>query len=444
MGSYAYLRLEDLVLTSTKREVDPTVLMLFTEQDKRVWELTPTEVADIMGDSEGEYEPILIGEYRANLAVVRDRLDFMGFTLPIVKQAFIEGVDEEVLTATQRKESASFKLDSLQKMSDREIELLRCLSFEAWTVAASQIVREKIQPDRKYWGIDETPNGDISAIVKYLLGNSFGEGIWFPGHDLRLLMRALVEIAGTDLEVVYDLTELALGEELDVLEDHCAWARWQLADELLLTQKIVVLTEGNTDKLAIEGALHLLYPHLAEYYSFMDFEGTRVPGGAGILVNTLKAFIGAGIANRIIALFDNDTAARSAVRALRTIQIPDNVRVLHYPNAEWAESYPTLGPQCLSEMDVNGLAGSIEMYYGLDVLRRQSGNLVPVQWRGYEDGLRQYQGELMEKAELQRLFADKLQTCKQNSQSIAQYDWAGMLAILESLRTAFHITDTTE
>ena len=32
---------------------------------------------------------------------------------------------------------------------------------------------------------------------------------------------------------------------------------------------------------------------LADYFSFMDFEGVRIGGGAGSLVNIVKAFAGA-------------------------------------------------------------------------------------------------------------------------------------------------------
>ena len=47
------------------------------------------------------------------------------------------------------------------------------------------------------------------------------------------------------------------------------------------------------------------------WLGFMDFEGVRIGGGAGSLVNIVKAFAGAGIVNRTVALFDNDTAARA-------------------------------------------------------------------------------------------------------------------------------------
>jgi hypothetical protein len=251
-------------------------------------------------------------------------------------------------------------------------------------------------------------------------------------------MRAAVEVGGDDLEVVYDLSELVNAEELDGDDDWCDWARRQTADEFMFTHKIIVLTEGSTDQWAIEGAIRLLYPHLGGYYSFMDFEGARAPGGAGPLVATIKAFVGAGIVNRIIALFDNDTAARSALRGLGKVKLPPNVRVLHYPEVEWARHYPTLGPQGVTEMDVNGLAGSLELYYGLDVLRQPDESLTPVQWKGYDDALGQYQGEVMHKEEVQQRYREKLKTCLEEPGATSRYDWTGMRAIIDRLRTAFH------
>ena len=60
-------------------------------------------------------------------------------------------------------------------------------------------------------------------------------------------------------------------------------------------------------------------------------------------------------------------------------------RVLHYPDLPLLRRYPTLGPQLVDPviMDVNGRAGSLEMYLGRDLLTVDS-ELVPVQWTGSE------------------------------------------------------------
>ncbi len=90
-------------------------------------------------------------------------------------------------------------------------------------------------------------------------------------------------------------------------------------------------------------------------------------------------------------------------------------------------------------MNVNGLAGSLEIYFGEDVLRRNDGSLTPVQWRGYDVALNQYQGEILNKGELQERFLEKLRMCQSNPDLIENYDWSGIRAIIESLKTAFHV-----
>ena len=84
------------------------------------------------------------------------------------------------------------------------------------------------------------------------------------------------------------------------------------------------------------------------------------------------------------------------------------VKVLQYPVLPLATRYPTIGPSTNAMMmDVNGLAGSIELYFGRDVLQRGT-ELVPRQWKGFDEGLRRYQGEITDKAGVQQRFEKKL------------------------------------
>jgi len=314
---------------------------------------------------------------------------------------------------------------------------LRCVDLDRWLEAFKYILEHGLNPGYGLRDIGPTDGSDLPPLVRYLLGKERYEGVWSPFDDARSEMRAVVEVTGLDVEVVYDLTELVIEEVLDPKAELCVRARRQTADELIINHKLILLTEGSSDKWAIEGAFQILYPHLTEYYSFMDFGAMRAPGSAGQLVATLKAFAGAGIVNRTIALFDNDTAARDARRSLHGVELPDNFRVVHYPDVEWARTYPTLGPQGLTVMDVNGLAGSLEMYLGWDVLLRPDGSRTPVQWRGFVEGVKAYQGEVMDKSRLHKKFASKLDECRKDPAAATRYDWSGMRAIIDAIRTAF-------
>ena len=223
----------------------------------------------------------------------------------------------------------------------------------------------------------------------------------------------------------------------DVRSSIAKSARDELTLDYPLNTKVIILTEGVTDRRALEASLRLLYPHLAEYYAFMDFDGANAPGGAGQLVNTVKAFAGAGIANRVIALFDNDTAASSALRGLGGVNLPSSVRVLKYPAIGIASQYPTTGPSGSVQMNVNGSAGSLEIYFGEDVLRLSDGSLTPVHWRGFDSAVRAYQGELESKAALQEKFGQKLAAARADLKLIKTQDWSGIRAILDMVRHAF-------
>src|SRR5947209_3631733 len=99
--------------------------------------------------------------------------------------------------------------------------------------------------------------------------------------------------------------------------------------------------------------------------------------------------------------------------------------------------YPTIGPNGLAALEVNGLAGSIELYLGEDVLRGASSTLTPVQWQGYSGTLKQYQGEVIRKATLQTAFQEKAARCRKDTRALKATDWSGLSAILQEVFRAF-------
>ena len=59
------------------------------------------------------------------------------------------------------------------------------------------------------------------------------------------------------------------------------------------------------------------------------------------------------IKNRIIAIYDNDSAAVAELENIK--KIPANVKVIKLPNIDIAKKYPTIGPTDINYMDINGL-----------------------------------------------------------------------------------------
>ena len=157
----------------------------------------------------------------------------------------------------------------------------------------------------------------------------------------------------------------------------------------------IILTEGITDIETLKKALHVIYPKLESNVRFLD-TSFRPETNAAAVVKMIKSFAAAGINNRILAILDNDAAASEAMTNLPRI-LPNNIKVIQYPELDLMTSYPTIGPQGEINMNINGLAGSIEMYMGKDILTGNDGNLELVQWGGYMNRVKKYQGSLINK-----------------------------------------------
>ena len=119
---------------------------------------------------------------------------------------------------------------------------------------------------------------------------------------------------------------------------------------------------------------------------------------------------------------------------LKSISLPENFKLLHLPNIEIAENYPTLGPNGKEIMNVNGKACSIEMFVGKDVLSID-GELTPIQWKGFIEKTQTYQGEIMNKALIQKRFNAK---CCSFTKTDNQSPWEDIKTLLDSLFNAFN------
>jgi hypothetical protein len=262
--------------------------------------------------------------------------------------------------------------------------------------------------------------------------------------DLRFTIRAML-LGDQSQEVVLDISPFIFKEAANRLRmveartDVCSNALADMRDTAAINAPMVVLTEGATDARLLSAALTITHPHLEDLIRFMNFD-QKAEGSASALAKLVRSFAAAGIVNRVIALSDNDTAAYDALHSIKTERFPENYRILHYPDLPFLHEYPTVGPQSDTPviMNVNGSAGSLEMYLGRDLLEVE-GQLTPVQWTGFIEGRRRYQGVLAKGAKhrIQEDFRRKIETARENPEVRAQQDWSGVVAIVELILAAF-------
>lgn len=431
MGSYSSLEICGYPLWSTQYGVEPMIMTIFRESDKQIFE---RRIADrnplVWGvDNEAGDDTETVYQYSICVEHAAQRLDIMGFTLDKAREQFDEGVKARIDDIA----SELSVPEILRLEREKEARLLSQYTFEKWMDTFRQVIKRKLTKRT-----NENEREEGSPLISFVLDNDYGDFYHgFPICDIRYFLRAVLEIADYKDNVVLDITDLVDGGYYTSTEELTRIALAEFSEQYVASSTIIVLTEGSTDEEVLSQTLSLLYPHLSEYYSFLGFEISKMEGGAANLVRIVKAFIGSGIVNRMIAVFDNDTAAQVAMKSLQGLVIPKNLAIIRYPPIPYADNYPTIGPQGIKYMNVNGLAGSLELYFGEDILKTNGGDFTPVQWKGYDQSLGQYQGEIINKGALQSSYFERIERCRQNNDDVSKYDWSAMQSIFEAIFNAF-------
>lgn len=256
------------------------------------------------------------------------------------------------------------------------------------------------------------------------------------------MLRLLLDQVPDDTVVALDLSELTgCCVEMDPQQPIAEPARQEQLQHVALDSPLIVLTEGATDSRLLSEGMKITHPHLIGFINFIDFDSSNAEGGVAMLPKIVHAFVASRVANRIAAIGDNDTEAHDALEKIKKDpNLPENVRILHYPDLPALKDYPTLGPYSPDPVlaDINGSAGALEMYLGRDTLTID-GQVAPIQWRNYNPKLGRYQGTLLDKDKktVQKAFAEKVKQALARGGTTAEEDWSGIEAIIERLLTAF-------
>jgi len=364
-------------------EVPYSLVAVFTEGDR-----IPSRPQEEDNEDRSDYR------YEATVKTIRDRLQIMGYTsdrwraeLELFRQQQLEEIEEQIAKKEGRGRSASkqkrLALIIEHSLSERWIDTLTAMLSDGWGWCRRQRRSSALEKAMTDWG--------------------YGP-IQMPFTDERCLLRAL-----SDLHDDTDLVQFEFGpaiseEDVDPNTDFTRVSAATLLDGARAVEKIIVLTEGKTDTRILEQSFNRLYPHLKHMFTFFDHAAFRSGGAASELERLARGFAGAGISNRTVVLFDNDTAGIAASRRLMDAQLPANFRVLTLPELDPAKAYPTLGPTGAALTNINGSACSIELYCGPTALTGEEGSLSPIQWTGYDRALKRYQGEPMDKEKIQERF----------------------------------------
>ena len=367
MGSYSQMRFADYPIFDNKnwyyQEIVNSIFLpddficekrKYSTRNKLVW-------GDAYENEKGTFE---FKGFKQTVKVCKDRLEIFGSSLKKAKKDF-----QQAKKISRQEGIYNFSFSGL--------------TYEQYLLETKSIIdsREKSHDQLNTSFRESLISGDL--------------GIY--GQSTESHLYSILSVLPDNEIVEYDLTDTING----------GWVEKSQIKHIDF-EKIIILTEGKSDVEFISISIQKLFPHLKDYYHFIDFNEYKVESSASALVKLITSFTAANVKHPIIALFDNDTAGLKEMKKLTSITVPPNIKFLKYPDIALAKNYPTVGPTGKKKMNVNGYACSIEMYFGVDVLTRNN-ELIPIQWKGFEEKEKKYQGEIADKNYVQESFRKKLQ-----------------------------------
>lgn len=429
MGSYTEIFINNKEIYGFKNNINPDFTeKLFRAEDQIECSIKLSDQVGYVNNKGNDPNEIIKVNYvKSNIGDLKDRLNLLGYSKKSYEEDFIKFKEykiselEENLLQTDDLKYTNVEDFTVHQLATRELDFWKKVKLSKFIDASTKIINERIE-----W--EEFNFGDMDKFANYVNYLHYTDAYLIdsmPFFDELNAFAAIIEHLSNDQIVIQDLSHLISGGWID--------ETFRINE---FNDKIIIITEGSSDINILKPSLKFLYPHLYEYYSFMDFKSFKTQGSANSLLQTIKAFASAGIKNKTIALFDNDTAARDVLSTINIESFPSNFKILKFPELEIAKNYPTLGPSGQVGMDINGLACSIEIFTGSDVLNNGNGSYYPIQWKGYNKKLNSYQGEILEKKKVQEKFQQKLEQTKTNRKQIQ--DWSGIRKIYEMIFNAYN------
>jgi hypothetical protein len=366
MGSYSNMTISDYPIFNIKNGYyEDLVKIIFLPDDfivKKEINSTRNKLVwgDVFDNDNGSYS---FKGFRQTVKNCKERLEIYGASALNAKKDF-----NEAKKTSKQEEFYSFSLNKV--------------TYDEYLVEISKIIESK---EKTY---DELNTNFKESLISGDLG--------IYGQSTLYHLYSILSVLPADSIVEYDLTEIING----------GWVKENEVNKIEF-EKIIVLTEGKTDVEFISLSLQKLFPHLREYYHFINFDEYKVESNASALVKLIISLAASNIKHPIIALFDNDTTGLMEMKKLTSLKLPNNFRVLKYPDIPLAKKYPTIGPTGIKKMNINGLACGIEMYFGIDILTKES-ELIPIHWKAFNEKEKKYQGEISEKNYVQEEFRKKI------------------------------------
>lgn len=320
--------------------------------------------------------------YSRPLSKVKERLNLLGYTFEGCKDLF----------ENQKSSIPNYYPDEHQ------------VPFEIFSKIISSVDVQKVslpdEPDYYDFGEYVTKNilQDPEFTKQFPDFDKFGtsDGEFYENIDPYITLRLLAENPE-------NLSKDVIWRFADVVEG--GWiSEEELYEGLDDSDRYLIVTEGSSDTKILKKSLNLLLKDLSDFFDFIDMSENYPFTGAGNLFRFCQGLSRIRIQNRILVLFDNDTAGIEAYRKIIKLDLPKNMKVVLLPDIDEYNSFKTIGPSGVNKENVNGRAISIELFLDLNYSFKTEPK---IRWTSFNEKQNQYQGELINKDHYTKKFLNK-------------------------------------
>jgi hypothetical protein len=343
--------------------------------------------------------------YTKKLGLIKDRLDLLGYSIENLKREY----ENIITTRYELKGFMSFdklfffvKSIDIKELTEKGID---------WGKITDSVGSLGITYGLGYL-INHAPFSKY--IPKYFRKKNFDE-VSYRYLPMYLLLRLLAENPNNhDIDVTW-----RIGDVID-----SGWVTWNdVRPKVEEIKNIWIVTEGSSDTKILQKAIEAMKPHVSDIFKYIDMQANYPFTGTGQLTNFYKGLIKIQVLNKMLFIFDNDTEGIVKFRELSAIKKkPTNLLLCHLPNMGNFNNFPTIGATGEQSFNINGKAVSIECFLDLNFVDTKP----MIQWGGYNEKAKQYQGSLMNKDSYTRAFTIK------NIKS-GKYDLSKLTTLLDYL-----------
>lgn len=405
MGTEIHLEVGGVSIDWSKNNAGTDHRSLFQEGDRT---RLPTEEA---GDDATHLED---GALVRTLARILPRLDLMGWTLDAARAEYNALVDDQSEIAEEIGRDTS-----------------GVMTFEEFCAFVGRYPLTDL--DDTY--IDHSHEVDSIVEGRFRADKAKMDGLPMPYDSLYWSEKSyfasrVVLLSPYSMLQVFGQTESNLDAKVTWEYGPLVNAGWASVSDFAAgasrSQTVLVATEGTSDSSILKRAFSTLRPDIADFFQFVDVDERHPFWGTGNLVKFAEGLVRIDIQNKVLFILDNDAEGVDALKRLKDLQMPPNMRAIRLPEHDAFRSFPAIGPEGTRNSDINGRAAAIECY--LDLRLPNYGPPV-VRWSNYKKEIDAWQGALEHKETYMRHFFEQTPETLRNG----DYDTARLEWVLDSI-----------